>query len=322
MKKNPKVSVVMATRNRAHLLERSINSILKQRKCNFELIIIDNDSEDNTKEIVKNLQRKDKRIRYYLYKKCLGPSNARNVGIKKARGKYIAIMDDDDISLPGRLYTQQKYLDEHPDVFMVCGAVKWVDKYGKKIGIFPGILQRNAWPETAEDVFKLLYLKSNKVPNTTIMVRKFWKNKFCLYPPEFSIGEDWFLFMKLSLEGAYIKGLSQIFVNQLRDSNESSLMQNKASAFKQNKEELKIINKLLKKKNPKLYKEYSKLAWSNLLTGKVRYLYAIGKRKRGILLTLNALLLSPHNESAYNALIELSKRLIKRWCRKWKEFIN
>ena len=95
MYKNDMVSVIIPTYNREKIIEKSIKSVLNQTYNNIEVIIIDDGSTDNTEKVIKNI--KDTRIRYIKLKKNQGACNARNVGIKKANGKYIAFQDSDDI---------------------------------------------------------------------------------------------------------------------------------------------------------------------------------------------------------------------------------
>ncbi len=93
----------MATYNRSQLVQRAINSVLSQSYQNFELIVVDDGSADNTKEIVESF--KDLRIQFYKQEKNQGMSVARNRGFDIARGDYIALFDDDDELLPGALDT-------------------------------------------------------------------------------------------------------------------------------------------------------------------------------------------------------------------------
>jgi len=83
--KAPKVSVVIPTYNRAHLVGRAIRSVLNQTYQDFEIIVVDDGSTDNTKEVVKSFN--DPRIRYIRHEKNRGGSAARNTGIRAARGK-------------------------------------------------------------------------------------------------------------------------------------------------------------------------------------------------------------------------------------------
>jgi glycosyltransferase involved in cell wall biosynthesis len=100
----PDVSVIIPTYNRAKLVSRAIKSVLAQTYYNFELIVIDDASTDNTKNIIANFQ--DKRISYIRQKKNKGAPAARNTGIKLAKGLFIAFLDDDDEILPAKIEKQ------------------------------------------------------------------------------------------------------------------------------------------------------------------------------------------------------------------------
>jgi len=98
----PKVSVIIPTYNRAKYLPKAIDSVLNQTYQDFEIIIVDDGSIDNTKDI---LAKYDGKIRYF-YQENKGPSAARNLGIKKACGEYVAFLDADDIWFPDKLDKQ------------------------------------------------------------------------------------------------------------------------------------------------------------------------------------------------------------------------
>lgn len=114
---SPTVSVILPTFNRAHLLGRAIKSVLKQTYLNFELIVVDDGSTDNTEEVVNGFN--DIRIKYIKYKTNKGAAVARNTGIKLARGKYIAFQDSDDEWLPQKLEKQLKIFETAPQEFDV-----------------------------------------------------------------------------------------------------------------------------------------------------------------------------------------------------------
>ena len=101
---NPGISVIIPTYNRAHLISRSAKSVLAQTYPDFELIIVDDGSGDNTEEIIEALA--DPRIRYLRHESNRGVSAARNTGIRAARGDYIAFQDSDDEWLPQKLEKQ------------------------------------------------------------------------------------------------------------------------------------------------------------------------------------------------------------------------
>ena len=98
------VSVIIPTYNRAKLLKRAIESVLNQTFQDFELIVVDDGSTDDTKEIVKSFN--NQKIIYIYQENFGGAALPKNVGIKMAQGKYIAILDSDDEWLPEKLQKQ------------------------------------------------------------------------------------------------------------------------------------------------------------------------------------------------------------------------
>jgi glycosyltransferase involved in cell wall biosynthesis len=111
IQRNPTVSVILPTYNRAHLIARAIRSVLDQTYRDFEIIVVD-DPTDNTGEIVRIF--KDERIRYIKRDTRKGAGAARNTGIAAARGKYIAFQDSDDEWLPEKLEKQMKIMEAAP----------------------------------------------------------------------------------------------------------------------------------------------------------------------------------------------------------------
>jgi len=136
--KQPLVSVIMPVYNAGDFLRPAIKSILKQTYKNFELIIIDDASTDNSWAIIKDFKTKNPRkIITIKLKRNLnkGGDACANVGYRKAKGEFVARMDADDISDPKRLEKQVDYLLKNKDIFMV-GTQAWViDKKGEIIGI-------------------------------------------------------------------------------------------------------------------------------------------------------------------------------------------
>ncbi len=132
MSLTPLVSVVMSTYNRADVVGRAIDSILIQTYDNFELVIVDDGSTDNTPSILKKYIAKDKRI-VLLKQNNYGLAAARNTGVNKSQGKYIAFMDDDDISLPKRLEKQVIFLEKYPEYDACICGLQFVDLNGRPI---------------------------------------------------------------------------------------------------------------------------------------------------------------------------------------------
>jgi hypothetical protein len=132
--KTPLVSVVMVVRNVDTYLAESIESILAQTFSDFEFIIVDFGSTDKTKAIVSGYATKDKRIRLREIPDC-GLAAARNAGCALAQGRYIAIMDADDVSVPERFMWQVDFMEKQPEMGLVGGATKWIDSSGKSLRI-------------------------------------------------------------------------------------------------------------------------------------------------------------------------------------------
>lgn len=114
MERNPRVSVVIPTCNRARLLPRAVQSVLDQDFQDLELIIVNDGSEDETFGVMRSLAKSDERVRLVSHSSNRGPSSALNSGIRSARGGYISFLDDDDEWLPGKLSAQVDLLDRSP----------------------------------------------------------------------------------------------------------------------------------------------------------------------------------------------------------------
>jgi glycosyltransferase involved in cell wall biosynthesis len=115
----PKVTVLMPVYRNEQYLKKAIESILNQTFKDFEFLIICDDPSDNIRTILDHFQSHDERIKAFYFQERQGLVSALNKGCGLAKGKYIARMDADDISLPKRFSRQVAFLDEHPDVGVV-----------------------------------------------------------------------------------------------------------------------------------------------------------------------------------------------------------
>ncbi|WP_253254780.1 glycosyltransferase [Methanofervidicoccus sp. A16] len=136
--RNPKISVVMATyRESEKYLRKSIESILNQTFQDFEFIIIlDDPNNEKNEKLIEEYAKKDKRIVFLKNERNLGRGASRNRAIDIAKGKYVAIMDADDIALPERLEKQFNYLEENEDVDLLFTWAYWIDERDNIIGRF------------------------------------------------------------------------------------------------------------------------------------------------------------------------------------------
>lgn len=259
------VTVVIATHNRASLLIRAINSILTQTFQDFEIIIVNDSSIDNTYEVIERLRESDPRINAFHSGHNIGPGAARNLGIKQANGEYIAILDDDDIAKPDRLEIQVKELQSDTNLGLVFSSVEFIDDKMKSFEISPNLVYQGNFPTDTDEIFRLLYVERNYIPNTTIMTRKTIWQKFS-YPEEPWIGEDRFLFCQLAASGIKIKAISQPLVMVRRVPNMRSLaINNKDNNYRRSIEVVKMIKRWLKNEKIVKFDHYYKQAISNRL---------------------------------------------------------
>ena len=108
----PKVSIILPTYNCSHLLERAVKSVLEQTYRNFELFVIDDDSNDNTEYVIEKYS--DDRIIYIKNDKNIGPGPSRNVAIEKSNGEFITFLDSDDIWYTNKLEKQIEFILKYP----------------------------------------------------------------------------------------------------------------------------------------------------------------------------------------------------------------
>lgn len=128
------VSVVVTTHNRCNLMKRAVNSIQNQTYANLEIIIVDDNSSDDTEKSVKALLSSDDRIRYIRIQKneSKGGNYARNKGIENSRGEYIAFLDDDDVWYPNKIKKQLECLKGNSELGAVSCEMRFVYDFGDK----------------------------------------------------------------------------------------------------------------------------------------------------------------------------------------------
>ena len=128
----PLVSVVVPVFNTERYVADTIDAILKQTFTDFELIVIDDGSTDGSPEILRDIASKDSRIRLTV-RENRGIVRTRNELLAQCRGKYMAVNDSDDLSMPDRLEKQVAYLESHPDCVLVGSRVMLMDPFGSPV---------------------------------------------------------------------------------------------------------------------------------------------------------------------------------------------
>lgn len=258
---NPIVSIVLPTYNRANYIINSINSVLNQTYKNFELIIIDDGSIDNTKNIIKK-NFYDFRIKYYYFKKKLGCSYARNKGIKLSSGRYIAFQDSDDIWLPTKLEKQIKLIELCSNDTGVVYTKFFRIENGKKY-IIPN--NNNLLKEGY--IYESL-LAGNFIGTPTMLVKRECFERVGMFDIKLKRLIDWDLCLRISkyYEFKFINEplVISYFTNESISSNRKYLVYSLPIIIKKHKKTL------LNKKNI-LYNHYSTLNNLFHLEGKIFY---------------------------------------------------
>lgn len=191
----PRVTVLMPIFNAGRYLELAVQSILAQTFTDFEFLIIDDGSTDDSLEKLANFQ--DSRIRLVSNDKNLGLVYSLNRGIELSRGEYIARMDADDISLPERLATQISYLETNRNITAVFAFVELIDINNKSIGTWLDDQYAND-----TDVIRRTLPTTNCLAHPTALIKssvlKSFKYRACQ-----KNSEDWDLWLRLSSRGLY-----------------------------------------------------------------------------------------------------------------------
>jgi glycosyltransferase involved in cell wall biosynthesis len=198
---NPEVSIIIPAYNASLYLQRAIESVLKQTFENFELIIVNDGSIDNTEDIVKRFQKKDKRIRYIQHDKNRGSSEARNTGIKTAKGKYVAFLDSDDEWLENKLEKQLEVF-KNPQINVVTCWAYWVDEIKNKTSIYAVPYFDDSLPY----ILRENYLLSNP---SGVVLKKSVIKKVGLFDNSLIFVEDWDYWIRIIENGYNFYVISQ-----------------------------------------------------------------------------------------------------------------
>jgi glycosyltransferase involved in cell wall biosynthesis len=189
------ISIIIPCYNYAHYLEDSINNLQKQTYQNWEAIIVDDGSTDNTKEVASNYVLKDKRIKY-VYQLNAGLSAARITGLKEAAGFFIQFLDADDLLGVEKFEREMKIFQENPNIGIVYSDylltdVK-LDKYWKDVRSF-NVLLNNSFLE-----FVKYWENGLMIPIHCFLYRKTYFEVYGSFDTNLRMKEDWDLHLKFS----------------------------------------------------------------------------------------------------------------------------
>ena len=187
---SPEISVIMSVYNQEEYVEEAINSILQQDFLNFEFIIVDDASTDQTRNKLK--QFKDPRIKIFRNSQNRGLTKSLNKALKLASADIVARMDGDDVSLPYRLSTQFNFLKAHPEIALVGSSYYIIDKKNKIISTVK--------VPTSPDEISVVLSEQNCFGHGTVMFRKESILKVGGYDENYSYAQDYDLWLRLEKE--------------------------------------------------------------------------------------------------------------------------
>ena len=197
--KNPFFSVIIPTFNRAAKLPVCLKSVLSQTFKNFEIIIIDNGSTDNTENMLLT-EYEDSRIRYFWQEGSGSPANPRNQGIHKARGAWVAFLDSDDVWYPEKLDNVYNQIQDQSETDVICHNERMFDQTNQYTHNITHVRK-------ADDMYKSMLLDGNCLSSSATTIRKSFlteKELFFNESPDFAIVEDYDLWLRLAKNGAVI----------------------------------------------------------------------------------------------------------------------
>ncbi|MFH1507985.1 MAG: glycosyltransferase [Candidatus Omnitrophota bacterium] len=189
--KKPKVSVLIPAYNAEKFIQRTINSVLAQSFKDFEIVVLDDGSNDRTGEIVKAMQSRDKRVIYY-YQDNRGLVNSRNRLVELSRGEFIAFLDHDDEWLPDKLKKQLTLFNKAPQPGLV-----FCDAYIKnnERAIARSFKERRP---CRGDVFYQYLLSDNFVPLLTVILPREVLLKFMPFNQDYQVNEEFEMFLRIA----------------------------------------------------------------------------------------------------------------------------
>jgi len=254
------VSVIMPTYNRAEFIGKAIDSVLAQDYKHLELIIIDDGSTDDTKEIVESYL--SDKILYY-YQDNSGQSVARNNGINHANGKYIAFLDSDNIYNPGKISTQVAFLNENSEYQVIYGDDEFIDENGNTFST------KNMQRYSGFIYDKLLI--NNIISHNTVMARKYCFEEMGGFNEFLSVADDYELWLRFSTRYRFYY-MPVLFVKY-------RVMENQISTDKEKRFESNeiIIRRSMEQNSELVNKKLEKYAMCRFYTRRGAYKAATGK---------------------------------------------
>ena len=232
----PEISVITPTYNCAQYLPEALDSLLNQTYQDFEIVVIDDGSRDNTKDVISEYCKVSDKIKYF-YQPNKGLSNARNKGIKLAKGQYVTFLDADDTFMPRMLEKTHSLLSRNKE----CDAVltEWhqidIDNKGQVIG--ESWIKMSNFPDTPEKIYNMVF--TDFIFDAYMTVRKTYLEKIGNFDERLSFGEDVDIWRRFAKHGIKIDLIKEpLFVYRKRQNSITT-----DTTCKKLRGQLQLINK-------------------------------------------------------------------------------
>jgi glycosyltransferase involved in cell wall biosynthesis len=293
----PLVSVVMPTRNRKHFVRAAVASVLEQTLGDFELLIVDDASTDGTSEVLAALAAKDARIRALELPARGGCNVARNHALDHVRGHYVAMLDDDDVSLPERFVKSVARFESEPVPDFVFSSCRFIDAGGSvRDWGSPAFPVADSFLD-GERMFELLYCDWAWLPTCTVMIRAD-RIRSLRYPRLRRSDGDSMFHCMLAAEGATFARLDEPLALVRRDDSYDFMSRDRDRLLRARRESLLDLRRWLEARSIRTFDDLHSRAWSNQLVREAEHMRGV----RGFWRALSALAVQPSNRLAWTYL--------------------
>ncbi|MCM3174502.1 glycosyltransferase family 2 protein [Paenibacillus sp. MER 99-2] len=201
------VSCIITTHNRAELLKKAMASVMAQTYPHLEIIIVDDGSKDHTEEVCRAWLKQDQRIHYIQVPYAQGANHARNLGIQRANGKYIAFLDDDDQWLPDKIQAQTQTLEQNKGLFCFCSKVLvYVDREDN-------VTRRKVSVESRELVFYEDLLTYNWIGETSKIMVQTQLARTVMFDEQLTSAQDYDFYLRILQRGHHAINVKEPLVH-------------------------------------------------------------------------------------------------------------
>jgi glycosyltransferase involved in cell wall biosynthesis len=206
---SPYVSVIMSVYNSDGSLRKSIQSILNQSYKNYEFIIVNDGSTDDSYKIINDIKKKNSRIKFYNFKENKGLGRSLNFAIKRSKGSYIARLDSDDYAYKDRLSTQIKFIKRNPLVDILGSNADYFSSSNK-------FIKKTKMPISDQSIKNNIYCFNPLIHSSLMIKKSFFKNNY--YNEGFYRCQDYELWLR-SYKNFNFFNLKKVLIKRLEKKN-------------------------------------------------------------------------------------------------------